>query len=363
MKKQWLGLLSVLASMILALCGCQSGPTAEEIVAKMQEVEASTEDAHAVVEFRVQMGDVDMEVVVELWEKRPGKFRAQVLEAGEAEFAGVVSVTDGQRGWLYHPGDNVVVTGALGEIESEEIPVNPQQMIRLMEEGIQWAMDNFEVRLLGEEELNGAATYKLEFTPKESEDYQAPIPLDGKATLWVEKERWIALQAHFDGGSLGQGWVRVRSFEFNTGLDDGLFQFEIPEHAEVIDVEDVQPASLTLDEAREQAEFDLLTPTYAPQGATLIEVFRLEEAFVLRYDHSTTSFTIVQGDLSHMGGLPQGDAHAGTEVNVDVRGQTATLITDDAGNSFLSWTEDGVNVAIAGQISGEEILKVAESLQ
>jgi outer membrane lipoprotein-sorting protein len=361
MKKQWLIALSVLAMLSLLLSGCQTGPTAEEIVAKMQEVEASTEDAHAVVEFSVQFEDVDvdMDVVVELWEKRPGKFRAEVLEAGEAELEGVVSVTDGEQAWLYHPGDNVVLMGALGDIKSDEIPVDPQQAIQLMEEGIQWAMDNFDVKLAGEEELNGVATYKLVFTPKEDEEYPMPIPPDGTATLWVEKERWIALQAHFDGSSFGQGWVRVRSFEFNTGLDDARFQFEIPEGAKVINLADLEPTPLTLDEAREQAGFHLLVPAYEPEGTTLIEVFKVSEAFVLRYDHSTTSFTIVQGSLPQ----PMEQTPSGEATEITVRGQTATLITEGAGNSFLSWTEDGVNIAIAGHVSADEIVKVAESLQ
>jgi hypothetical protein len=84
----------------------------------------------------------------------------------------------------------------------------------------------------------------------------------------------------------------------------------------------------------------------------------------LRYDHAATSFTVVQGDLPHMqGGPPEEGAHSGETVEVDVRGQTATLATDGAGNSFLSWTENGVSIAIAGHISAEEIVKVAESLQ
>jgi outer membrane lipoprotein-sorting protein len=345
----------------MLLTGCQTGPTAEEIVAKMQEVEASTEDAHAVVAFSAQAEDmdVDMNVVVELWEQRPGKLRAEVLEASEADIVGVVSVTDGEQAWLYHPGEDVVVTGALGDLESDEIPVDPQQVIGLMEEGIQWAMDNFDVKLAGEEELNGVATYKLEFTPKEGEDYSLPIPADAQATLWVEKDRWIVLQAHVDGGSFGEGWMRVRSFEFNTGLDDALFQFEIPEGAEVIDVADMQPTHLTLAEAEAQAGFDLLVPTYEPVGATLIEVLQVGEAIVLRYDHSTTSFTVVQGNLPE----PMQQIPGGESAEVAVRGQTATLVTDDAGNSFLSWTEDGVRVAIAGHISADEIVQVAESLQ
>jgi outer membrane lipoprotein-sorting protein len=359
MKTKVLIGFSMLVALSLLLTGCQTGPTAEEIVAKMQEVEAGTEDAHAVVEFSVQFEDVDTQIVADLWEKRPGKFRAEVLEAGEAEFEGVISVTDGEQAWLYHPGENVVLTGALADIESDDLPVDPQQAIQFMEEGIQWAMDNFDVELAGEEDLNGVPTYKLEFTPKEGEEYPMPIPVDGKVTLWVEKERWIALQAHFDGGSFGEGWVRVQSFTFNAGVPDELFQFEIPEGAEVIDIADLEPVPLTLDEAEAQAGFDLLVPTYEPDGATLIEVFQVGEAFVLRYDHSATSFTIVQGDVPQ----PMQQNPSGEATEVTVRGQTAALFADDTGNSFLSWSENGVNITIAGHIGAEEIVQVAESME
>jgi hypothetical protein len=46
-----------------------------------------------------------------------------------------------------------------------------------------------------------------------------------------------------------------------------------------------------------------------------------------------------------------------------VRGQTANLITDGLGNSFLAWMEDVVTITIAGRISQDEVLQVAESLQ
>ena len=137
----------------------------------------------------------------------------------------------------------------------------------------------------------------------------------------------------------------------------------IPEHAHVIHIEDMQPTPLTLEEAREQAGFDLLVPAYVPDGATLIEVFSVGEAIILRYDHSTTSFTIVQGDLPHLEhDLQQREAH-GDAVEVTVRGRTAMLVIDDAGNSLLTWEENGVSVTVAGHISEEEVLKVAESLQ
>ena len=361
MNKRWsIGLIVLLAFSLLA-SGCQDRPTAEEIVAHMQAVEASTENAHAVVELSGQIQGTDLELAIEMWEQRPNKFRAEVLEASESDLVGAVSVTDGQQVWMYHPGENEVVTGdvsALSEMDDAEI-LDPRQAIEFMDEAIQLVLDTCDVRLVGEEDLDGVATYVLEFTPKEEgEEAERPLPLQGTATLWVEQERWIVLQGHFEGGALGEGWARVRSFEFNAGVPDDRFQFEIPPDAEVIDVEDVQPRHLTLDEARAQAEFPLLVPTELPEGTTLVDVFTVEGDFILYYDHAETSFTVVQGSPQRMENLPSGETS-----EVTVRGQAATLIADGQGNHFLSWTEDGVAIIVAGRIDEDAILRVAESLQ
>ncbi len=352
MKKRWFIVLSVLVVVSLLLGGCQTQPTAEEIVAKMREVEASTDDAHGVVEFSLHDLGTDQDMVVEVWEKKPNKIRMQLLESSDSEFVGATIVSDGSQVWMYFPGENRVVVGEVGPDE----PSSPRYMLQHMDEIIQRVLDASEVQLLGEEEVAGTATYKLEFTPKQGEE--AVLPPGSKATLWVDQERWVALQAHFSGGGVGEGWMRVRSFELNTGLADGRFQFEIPEGAEVASVESKRPVYLTLEEALAQADF-LLVPSYVPEGATLIEVFAVDEAYVLRYDHATTSFTVVQGEWPDEREIP-----LGRTTEVTVRGQTATLISDEVlGTSFLAWTEEGMTIVIAGHISQDEILQVAESLQ
>jgi outer membrane lipoprotein-sorting protein len=352
MNKRWLIGLSVLVAISLLLGGCQKQPTAEEIVAKLKEVEASTEDAHAILEISLQGEGMDEELVVEVWEKKPSKFRAEVLEASDPEFMGAISVTDGQQVWMYQPSTNEVVVDEVGPDE----PSSPRDVIQFMDEAIQRVLDTSEVKLAGEEEVTGVATYKLELTPKE--DDETILPAGSKATLWVEQERWIVLQAHFIGGMAGEGWMRVRSFELNTGLADDLFLFEIPEGAKVTKAEDKQPKHLTLDEARTQADFTLLVPTYVPEDATLIDVLTVDGAFILHYDHSMTSFSVIQGPSDGVREAPPGQ-----ETEVTVRGQTANLITDGLGNNFLTWVEDGVTITIAGRIDQDEILKVAESLQ
>jgi outer membrane lipoprotein-sorting protein len=353
MNKRWFIGLSALVVIALLLGGCQRRPTAEEIVAKLEEVEASTEDAHAVLEFSAKGEGIDEELVVEVWEKKPNKFRAEVLEAKDPELAGAISVTDGQQFWMYEPSQNEVLVGEVGPDEPSSFREAIQYM--QMEDMIRQALEATDVKLTGEEDVVGVATYKLELTPRE--DDETFLPAGSQATLWVDQERWVVLQAYFSGGIAGEGQMRVRSFELNTGVADDLFQFEIPEGAKVTKAEDKQPKHLTLDEARAQADF-LLVPTYVPEDATLIDVLTMGEAFILHYDHSTTSFTVIQG-------LSQGvrEAPPGQKTEVTVRSQTANLITDGLGNNFLTWMEDGVSITIAGRISQEEILKVAESLQ
>ena len=356
MNKRWFIRLSMLVAISLLLPlllgGCQKQPTAEEIVAKLKEVEASTEDAHAVLEVSVKGQEMDEELVVEVWEKKPNKFRAEVLEASDSELVGAISVTDGQQFWMYEPGENEVVVDEVGPDE----PSSPRDIIQSMDEAIQQVMDTTDVTLVGEEDVAGVATYKLELTPRE--DDETFLPVGSKATLWVDQERWVVLQAHFSGGIAGEGQMRVRSFELNTGLADDLFQFEIPEGAKVTKAEDKRPKHLTLDEARAQADFALLVPTYVPEDATLIDVLTVDGAFILHYDHSTTSFTLIQG-------LSEGvrEAPPGQKTEATVRGQTANLITDGLGNNLLTWMENGVAITIAGRIDQDEILKVAESLQ
>lgn len=353
MNKHWFFGLSLLVIFSMLLAGCGMQPTAEEIVAKLREVEASTEDAHGVVEISVNGQGMDEELVIEAWEKKPNMFRAKVLEASDSELVGSISVTDGNQFWGYHPGENEVL---VGEVGSEE-PASAREMIQYVDEIVQRVLDSSDVKLLGSEDVAGVATYKLELTPKEGEE--TFLPTGGKVTLWVDQDRWIVLQAHVTGELVGEASMTVRSFELNTGLSDDLFQFEVPEGVQVTNVEDKQPESITLDQAQAQTDFDLLLPTYLPDGTTLVDVLAVEGAIILRYNHTETSFTIVQG-------LPIGQMPAppgSQKAEVTVRGQTGNLISDGGPANLLNWTEDGVVITIAGQISEDEILKVADSLQ
>jgi len=351
--RKWI-VLSILLVLVVVLAGCGKRITAEEIIDKMQETVDSTQDAHAVVTAEVNVQGIDLSVRAELWEKTPDKFRAEVLEASQASLVGTTLVHDGANGWFYEPARNLVTVGAVEDLDT---PL-PQEVLVGLQEIIQHVLNAADVELVGEETVAGRQAYKLEASPKEDSTEQL-FPGNGTATVWVDKDQWIVLKAAYVASAFGQGTLEVQSFELNPGLSGDLFAFEVPEGATVVDVEAQEPVLLTLDEAREQAGFPLLVPAYVPAGATLIEVFRADQAFVLRYDHSPeVSFTVFQGPEE------VGPPSLGQTQNLAVRGQEATAITDETGgNTFLYWSEGDITVTVAGRISLDEALKVAESLE
>lgn len=352
-RTQWtvLGLV-LIASLVLA--GCGNKPTAEEIVAKMEETVENTVDAHGIVTAYVNAQGIEMSATAEVWEKAPDLVRAEVLEASQPDLVGTLLVKDAQQGWFYEPAKNRVSTG---EVESLDTPL-PEEMISEMRHVIQAVLDISNVELSGEEAVAGREAYKLTLTPKEDVG-QELFPGGGTATLWVDKEQWIPLKAIYEGGMFGQGTVEVLSFELNPGLSDDLFAFTPPEGAEVVRHEKQEAVSLTLDEARALAGFPLLVPEYVPGDATLIEVVQVDSAFGLVYDHSPqVSFSIIQG-TELIRPLPAGSAQ-----NITVRGQAGTAITDETiGATFLYWTDGEIVFSLAGRISLDEALKVAESLR
>jgi outer membrane lipoprotein-sorting protein len=354
MKGKMLVLFGLCLALTVSMASCGSQPTAEEIIARIQETVDSTEDAHAVVTTTFDVQGIEMSVTAEIWEKSPDMLRVKVLDSTEPRFADALMVSDGQQVWLYEPARNRVEVGPVGEVETSL----PQEMLSSSQEAIQKVLDASNVELVGEETVAGRNAYKLTVSPKEEGEEQL-FPGNGTATLWVDQDQWIVLKAHYEASSFGEGGMEVQSFELNPGLAEDLFRFEVPEGATVIDIEAQRPVPMTLDEARAGAGFPLLVPEYVPENATLIEVFKTGDSFVLRYDHSTqVSFAIVQGP--ELAGPPP----LGQAQDVSVRGQSATVISDEAGgNTFLYWTENGVTVTVAGHINLDEALRVAESLR
>lgn len=325
-------------------CGPEESITAGEIMGKVRETWEGAVDTHATWELTLDMGVIQDQLVVEVWRKQPGKLRVEVLEAASIEFRGMTFVSDGTQAWLYNASRREVT---IGEPEAVKLPLI-QDVIESID-GLIRTADAGQVKLLGTEKISAGETYKLEM----------PYPDGGQALVWISKEYWVPLKVEYTSQALGgKGTLIARNLELNTELSDGIFLFQVPADAKVMQTGGAKSQVLTLDEARAQAEFSLLVPAYLPEGVTLANVFRLGEAIALYYD-GFLPFTILQSRSEAIAPVPQ----TGPAQKITLRGTEATLIADEAqGGIFLAWAENGVNVSIAGTISVEEALKVAESL-
>jgi hypothetical protein len=147
--------------------------------------------------------------------------------------------------------------------------------------------------------------------------------------------------------------------EINVGVDEALFTFEIPAGAEVIRFADLAPQSLTLEEAGATVEFEFLTPAETPEGAALVDVLEVRGAIVQRYAlPDGGSFSVAQG-LSDQARQP-----ATEKQTVEVRGVTGTMFAAEDGNQvLLAWTEGDLFYSVAGDLTVDQALMIAESLQ
>ncbi len=377
MRLRLISLISLLiGSLVLAACG-QQQISAEEIVARMEATRDTMQDVHATVALNFTTNERSGNLVVEGWLKKTDrtdaegkpitKVRAIVREASEAELKDSLLVSDGETFWLYNPSANQVITGSRADLPNNKA-ADPTGTTQALQDLIQRGMDALNVEVLGEEQVAGQNTWKLKLTPKTETSQQ--LQLDGivEATMWVDEARALPLKLDIDASDMGQGTLEVRSITMNSGLSDDLFTFTAPAGATVTQASDLagqmQPKAVTLDEARAAVDFPLLAPQYLPGGATLVEVRLLGKQTVIQnYASGGVTFSVVQSrtDVGSDREPPAGSA----VQELELRGQTATLISGNADQqgSLLRWEENGVRIIVAGTLSSDDALKVAESLK
>lgn len=129
---------------------------------------------------------------------------------------------------------------------------------------------------------------------------------------------------------------------------------------------------LTLDQAREEASFQLGVPEYVPEG------FAFKEAQPVRQDRETKSHMVMlvyertggPGSYSLMqfpvsGRTGSALSIAGTDIvtkEVTVRGNIGVIAISD-GYMNLRWIADSISYTLSGSLTEQEAMKIAESVR
>ncbi len=376
--------LVVLAGSAVAI-GAFVIPTAEDLLVQSLQTSQTITDGHAIVEVSLDVPEQAMSGTVEAWGRLDAgpngepAFRVEVLTADEADLIGTIAVSDGTQFWVWNPAQNVVLTGQFeelyariaeemagqefdhegdfdheGEFDEANIPETPEEAVAKL-------LEYFTAERAGSEVIGDTNVNTIRLIPIPEQMPEEVRAAGGLLNVWLRESDSAPVGIAYTGSALGSGVARATFLEINQGVADDVFTFTIPEGATVINAADLElPDKDALEEAAAvEPDFDLLSPTSLPDEATLRETTNVRGAIVERYGlPDGRSFTIAQGRTS----VNLAPAEGGESVTV--RGVAGMVYTDpEDGRTLLNWSEGDIQYWIGGDLTGEEALAIAESLQ
>ena len=362
-------------------------PSAQDILVNSLENTKTIHDGHAVIQIKLDSIDKKASGTLEVWayrnEDETGGFRVEVLESSEAKAQGAVIVSDGDTLWAYSPSENKIFIGTPEEAKAmlENNEYFPDQFGEMRDhlegetkdgeyehpenagEVVQKLEQYFELKTSGTEIIAGETADQVKLEPIPDQMPDEYLAVGGFINMWVSQDSFMPLAFEFTGSSLGEASITVLEYEINTGVEDIQFTFDVPQDAEVVTFADLEPQSLTLDEAAASADYEFLKPGDVPSGATLVDIVEVRGFLVQRYAlPQGGSFSVAQGNVQEIS--EPGDSTAGNGRAIELRGTTGQLFeSDDGSQILLTWIEGELVYSVAGDLTPEEAITVAESLQ
>ncbi len=376
-------LILIVAVASVGLAAVMIIPSADELLTQSLEMLETVNNGHAIIIANAELPEQTMSGTVEIWgefgddpESHPS-WRVQILDASKEELVGITAVTDGNQFWLYTPDRNTVVVGQAEELapllaekmaelsssynhngnfdpETATVPETPAEVVAKF-------LEYFTAERNGQEQLEGGQAYLLRLIPIAEKMPDEIRAVGGFVNLWLRTSDKLPIAGEFAEGAIGYGKFEATTAEVNINLDKSLFTFEIPEGAQVIEATEKLAELEALKQADQPLDFEVLTPTSLPEAAIAEEPQQLGDTVVQRFNlPDDQSFIIAQGV-----NLPlEVPAEATSSESVLVRGLDGTIHTnDEASRTLLIWNDGNLWFMVGGDLSPEQAMTVAESLQ
>ena len=390
-NRYFISLGALLALFALGAVVILARASADDMLQQAARLLADAQDGHAIVEVQIDTPQESANGKVEVWGRRDAgaqgepAFRIEVLESSKAEAIGMVAVGDGDQVWIWNPQKNTVYVGTRDELKArmaehrEEFDpadfdhpeFNKEEMPQSPEEAAAKLLEYFTAERNGSDVLIGeggdeTAVERLRLIPipeQMPEEFRAN---GGLLNLLLRSSDSALMSAEYSGGAVGYAKATATLLELDIDVPPETFSFDIPQGAGVVNLADMEPpASLTIEEAAQAADFAVLSPSDLPAGARLEGINEVRGAVVQRYRlPDGKRFTIAQGPAS------AAEAPGENGEPVTVRGVEGLIFVDDAGSgeaagqrSLLTWSEGEETVWIGGDLTKTEALAVAESLR
>ncbi len=315
----------------------------------MKAKQDSIKDFSATMVITSSFSGKDEMAKAKIMNKMPDKSRIEYLEP--AEMAGQVMVSDGKTIWTYDPIKKEVTKMDMPKIN---MTTSEQDYTRSIKE----LLNQTDISYQGTDKFEERSVYLVKASPR-----NGSMPMGIRYSMWVDSETWMPLKIEmFDKNDKLMTSIEYRDIKFNAGIPDSEFEFKVPEGAKVVTREPpAPPKQMTLEEARKEVNFTVLSPSYLPEGYIFdsATVFKYDdkESVSLLYRNSSSTLVLTEKLLDD---IQQPDF--GEVEKVSINGAEGKLISLP-GSSMLIWNNGKLELMLSSTLSKEEIIKIAGSIK
>ena len=249
----------LLSSMLMTACSInnQSSILSEDIL--VYAIEANEDITSYYMESKITIYEDD-EIIDEMNTKEwfsstDGKVRSRVesiSDSGEIS----ISTNNGEEIIIYDEKTNMASIATVTEEMANSMVNNSskKQTMNILET----IKETHNIENLGEIEMNGMKVYHLKGTPKNENS------ITGEQELWIDMETWNIVKL-INSGLGSKIELEVLKFDTSPDIDESLFVQDIPENAEVTDIDEtiMEEEIATIEELTEEMGKSLL---YVPES-------------------------------------------------------------------------------------------------
>lgn len=300
-------LLPFLIPLLLAP-GALLGASAVDVLRKAQDSDKQTSYRGMKV-ATIRAGGGSTTATLKVVHLKPDKTRTEYF--APSALAGIIVIQDGSVLWKYYPKD--------------EAWERLNACVRQSPEAIRHeAFENYEIRLVGTEEVAGRSAYVIHAVPKRRGEWAR--------RLWVDREHYVIIGTQVETAS---GKVinssRYTSVEINP-RDISAQAFKVTGKIKE------QPSA-------DSVGFKVEKPTYLPSGYRLVGTSSLSlngaSCSHLQYSNGVSTISLFQRKASR---------------------KPAPSCKDGSLANLLSWVRDGMQFTLMGEVPLAELRKISESM-
>jgi negative regulator of sigma E activity len=253
-----------------------------------------------------------------------------------------IDYDDGRNLWRFFPNKNLLIK----ETTKINRPLSnkPQEILDLVKK-------NYEIKILGEYEVNKRTCNKVVFKPKTNDRPQQ--------IYWIDTQTGIPLKIEKYGSDNEVVSISsLSAIDFQMTANKENLDLLVPPQTELIEVN--EKFNLTPTDAKNQMGNELTFPIYIPNGFNLnniiVRSLGSEKTIQYFYTDGLSSFSIFQKPLHQINSTintPYG--------NMMVKEKT-TVLSSSGTMNIITIHSTKMNTTVMGEIYKDAILKVAESL-